>query len=61
MADSGVYEGMGFFYSKIGAKVVVDSAFKIGNKDYLVKSFQQDPTVGRALLLNRAATYLEIK
>ena len=43
-------------YSKIGAKVVVDLSFKIGNKDYLVKSSQQDPTDGRALLLNRATT-----
>ena len=43
-------------YSKTGAKVVVDSTFKIGNKYYLVKSSQQDPADGHALLLNRAAT-----
>ena len=39
-----------------GAKVVVDSAFKIGTKYYLVKSSQQDPLDYHTLLLNRAAT-----
>ena len=35
---------------------MVDSAFKIGTKYYLVKSSQQDPIDGHALLLNRADT-----
>ena len=56
IADYGVYEGMEKVYSKTGAKVVIGLAFKIGNKDYLVKSSQQDPTDCRALLLNRTAT-----
>ena len=56
IADYGVYEGMEKVYSKTGAKVVIGLAFKIGNKDYLVKSSQQDPTDGHALLLNISAT-----
>ena len=56
MADYGVYDAMEKVYDETGGKVVVDSAFKIGNKDYLIKSSQQDPLDERQLLLNRQAT-----
>ena len=56
MADYGVYDAMETVYDESGGKVVVDSAFNIGSKDYLIKSSQQDPLDERALLLNRQAT-----
>ena len=59
MTNYGDCEGMGKCYNKTGAKVVVGSAFEIGSKDYLVKSSKQDPTDGRALFLNRAATSIQ--
>ena len=37
-------------------KVVVDSAFKISNADYLIKSSQSDPLDVDKLRLNRQAT-----
>ena len=43
MADYGIYEGMERVYLATGGKVVVDSAFKIGEKEFLIKSKQQDP------------------
>ena len=59
MADFGVHEGMIKLYQATGGKIVVDSAFKIGNKDYIIKSSQQDPTDGHTLLLNRAVTSIQ--
>ena len=56
MADYGIYEGMEYIFDKYGAKVVVDSAFKIGNKDFVIKSSQIDPLDIDQLLINRAAT-----
>ena len=56
MADYGIYEGMEEIYLRTGAKVVVDSAFKIGNKSYVVKSSQQDPQHAQDLIRNRDAT-----
>ena len=57
MADYGVYEKMEMIYDKFGAKVVVNSAFKIsGSKEYIIKSSQEDPTDPEKLLINRAAT-----
>ena len=38
MADYGFYEGMGKVCQNNGAESVVDSAFKIGNKFYVIKS-----------------------
>jgi hypothetical protein len=57
MADYGVYEKMERMYLEHGAKVVVDSAFGVGNREYLIKSAQQDPIGGPAgVAVNRAAT-----
>ena len=47
---------MEMIYDKFGGKVVVDSAFKIGSKEFVIKSSQQDPTDPEKLLINRAAT-----
>mgnify|MGYP000125822197 FL=1 len=57
MADYGVYDKMESVYLEHGAKVVVDSAFGVGNREYLIKSAQQDPIGGHAgVAINRAAT-----
>ena len=56
MADYGVYDAMETVYDESGGEEVMDSAFNIGSKDYLIKSSQQDPLDERALLLNRQAT-----
>ena len=56
MADYGVYVAMERVYEEFGARVVVDSAFNIGKKDFILKSSQQDPLNEHELLLNRAAT-----
>lgn len=36
-------ECKGYTYLATGGKVVVDSAFKIGDKGFVIKSLQQDP------------------
>jgi hypothetical protein len=57
MADYGVYDKMKAIYVAHGGKVVVDSAFGVGNREYLIKSAQQDPIGGPAgVAINRAAT-----
>lgn len=57
MADYGVYEKMETIYNSYGAKVVVDSAFNLQQKPFLIKSSQDDP-VGDpdGVIVNRAAT-----
>ena len=59
IADYGVYDEMEKVYNANGAKVVVDSAFNIGTKYYVIKSVQKDPLDTDALLLNRAATSIK--
>ena len=56
MADYGIYEGMERVFNRTGAKVVVDSAFNIGRRNFLLKSSQQDPMDDEGLRVNRAAT-----
>ena len=56
MADYGIYDKMEQVYNETGGKVVVDSAFNIGQKDFLIKSSQQDPADANELLVNRDAT-----
>ena len=60
MADYGIYEGMEHVYDEYGAKVVVDSAFKIGVKDFVIKSSQEDPLDPDQLVTNRAATSVRL-
>ena len=57
MADYGIYSKLGDIHAEHNAAVVVDSAFNLANKDFLIKSSQVDP-VGdpHRVLLNRAAT-----
>ena len=57
IADYGVYDKMKAVYLRTGGKVVVDQAFRLHEKDYLIQSAQQDP-IGDplAVLRNRAAT-----
>ena len=56
MADYGMYDGMEKVYNTTCAKVVVDSTFNIGKKDYLIELTQKYQLEAEALLLNRAAT-----
>ena len=56
MTDYGVYDAMEAVYDATGGKVVVDSAFKVSAKNFLIRSAQQDPQDARGLLLNRQAT-----
>ena len=56
IADYGIYTGMEQVYRLTLGKVVVDSAFKISNADYLIKSSQSDPLDVDKLRLNRQAT-----
>lgn len=60
MADYGIYSKLESIYNDFGGKIVVDSAFNLGNKPYLIKSAQTDPitAVSTELSLNRQATSL---
>ena len=49
---------MEYIYETFGGKVVVDSAFNLSNKRYLIKSSQQDPFTADGVRLNRNATSL---
>ena len=55
-SNYGVYQKMKKIHSLFGGIVVVDSAFAVGTKDYLIQSSQKDP-IGEAhgVLQNRAA------
>jgi hypothetical protein len=58
----GVYDELQELYNKFGVRTVVDSAFKIGEGNFLLKSAQTDPDVEEgqdpipAVLANRDAT-----
>ena len=58
MADYGIYEKMEQVYDECRAKIVVNSAFNLGKKKFLIKSSQQDPDTPAAIALNRQATSL---
>jgi hypothetical protein len=65
-ADYGVYDKLEAVYNQYGGKVVVDSAFGLQARSFLIKSAQQDPARPGAtaeealqeLRLNRQATSL---
>ena len=56
MANYGIYEGIEKLLNETGGKVVADLAFNLGNRDFLIKSSQQEPMDRHALLINREAT-----
>ena len=56
IADYGADEKMEEIYNLYGAKVVVDSAFTLANKNYLEKSSQRDPDDAHGIVMNREAT-----
>ena len=58
MADYGIYQKMEQLHEEYGVKVVVDSAFNLSGKPYLIQSSQDDPldAGARGITLNRAAT-----
>lgn len=57
ISDYGVYDTLEEVFLESSGKIVVDSAFKLENKRFLLRSSQQDP-IGppERLSLNRAAT-----
>jgi hypothetical protein len=57
IADYGVYNGLEEVFLQSNGKIVVDSAFKLENRRFLLKSSQQDPIgAPRDVSVNRAAT-----
>ena len=56
MVDYGIYEGMETICNKYRAKVVIESTFKIGTKDFVEKPAQENPTDLEKLIINRSAT-----
>ena len=52
----GVYDKVEEVYTATGGKVVIDSAFSLGNRGYFIKSSQLDPMDAQELLRNRDAT-----
>ena len=58
MTDYGIYDEIQRVFYKIGGNIVVDSNFKIGTKDYLIKSSQEDPTDHHTLVVHQDATYV---
>ena len=56
MADYGLYGLMEIVFNRDGRHLVVDSAFKVGNAPYLVKSSQVDPIDQEESIVNCQAT-----
>ena len=56
IADYGLYEKLEFIYNRDGGQVVVDSAYKVGDAPFLIKSSNIDPFNEDEILINRDAT-----
>ena len=56
IADYGLYEKLESIYNRDGGKVVVDSAYKVGDAPFLIKSSNIDPFNEEDILINRDAT-----
>ena len=58
MAEYGIYDKMEQLFMDSGVRIVVDSAFNLAGKPYLIQSSQDDPVHAgaRGVTLNRAAT-----
>jgi hypothetical protein len=52
----GVYDKIEEVFEATGGKVVIDSAFALGQRGYFIKSAQLDPLNAQELLKNRDAT-----
>ena len=60
MLDYGIYRKIELLYRQHGVKVCVDSAFKLGDRDFLIKSSQQDLIDNHwGVVLNQAAMSLQ--
>ena len=61
MAEYGIYQKMEQLHEEYGVKVVVDSAFNLSGKPYLIQSSQDDPAEdgARVVRLNRAVTSVQ--
>ena len=65
MAEYGIYQKMESVYNRLGGKVVVDSAFSLANKPFIIKSSDKKEFVNslgepdcRAVVLNAQALSL---
>ena len=57
VSEYGIYQKMEHsLYHLHGVNTCVDSAFKMGDRDFLIKSLQQDPLDNRGVQLNWVAT-----
>ena len=58
MAEYGIYDKMEQLFIDTGVRIVVDSAFNLAGKPYLIQSSQDDPVHAgaRGVTLNEAAT-----
>ena len=56
IADYGLYAGLQQVYDNDGGQIVVDSAYKVGNAPYLVKSSNINPDDDLAIATNCNAT-----
>ena len=60
MVDYGIYKKMEDIYNLYGGKVVVDFAFNLSDKHYLVKSAQEDP-IGESFLVQQNSQAISVR
>ena len=56
IADYGLYQGLEVIFERDGGQVVVDSAYKVGNAPFLIRSSNRDPEDINGIAINRNAT-----
>ena len=56
IADYGLYQKLEAIFLRDGGQIVVDSAYKVGNAPFLIKSSQRDPDDLNEIAVNRDAT-----
>ena len=56
MAEYGVYQGMKRVWELHKAQIIVDQAFRVADKPFLLRSHQQDPEGPQSLRMNCDAT-----
>ena len=60
MVDYGIYKKMEDIYNLYGGKVVVDFAFHLSDKHYLVKSAQED-FIGESFLVQQNCQAISVR
>ena len=56
IADYGFYGALEEVYERDGRKIVIDSALKVANVPYLIKTSQMDPLDLHGIAVNLSAT-----